>query len=84
MKKKITKETIDYGTTLMKIRIEEDEVTSLSELSNNSRQSLIDLLNIVVHDPSSIEYGQTKTSKIEIINESGKWILISTLTIVEK
>jgi hypothetical protein len=79
MKKKITTEPIDYGHKLVKITISEDEITSLSELSNNPRQSLVDLLNVIINNPSLIEDGVFKPDKIELINENGKWMMISTI-----
>ena len=80
MKRKVTREQIDYGKFLVKIRLEEDEVTALSALSSNPRQSLIDLLGIVIHDPSNVEYNGFKPSKIELFNNDGMWILVSTVT----
>jgi len=77
MKRKVTREPIDYGTWLVKIKIEEEEVTSISALSGNSRQSLNDLLGVIINSPSSVEYNGFKPFKIEIINEGTKWVLTS-------
>jgi len=80
MKRKITRTPVDYGKFLIKIRLEEEETTNLTALGSNPRQSMIDLLNVIIHDPSQVEHGEFKPSKIELFNEDGKWVLISTVT----
>lgn len=80
MKRKVTREMIDYGKFLVKIKLEEDEVTALSALSANPRQSLIDLLGAIINNPANVEYNGFKPFKIELLNNDGKWILISSIT----
>ena len=77
MKKDFKRTPIDYDKWLVTITLSEDENTYLTALGSNPRQSLVDLLNVVIQNPGIIEYNDFKPFKIELTNDNGKWILKS-------